>query len=257
MREKDAEKGEKVFLRWLLLLAGLFFLFNSCKKENRCDCLKSRGETVLESRSLADFSTLRVYDKIDVYFTQDTTLTAPVVQVKTGKNLVPNISTRVEGGELSIENRNKCNFVRGEHNDVTVYITAPYVKYFVQEGVGSIFGTNTVTQDSVDCTIKNSGDIRLAVNTRNVTGHMHGIGDLYLEGLANSFFTHTVGQGFINAEGFRVGYAFVVFKSNGLAHVNVTGQLDGMVASTGDLYYTGNPAVVNVEVTGKGKLIRY
>lgn len=240
-----------------MVLAGFFFLFNSCKKANRCDCFKSRGETVLERRSVSDFNTLRVFDEIDVYFTQDSTLASPVVEVKTGRNLVANIKTEVSRGVLTVENANKCNFVRGANNDVTVYVTAPYVKYFIQDGVGSIFGTNTVTQDSVDCNLRNSGDIHLSVKTRNVTGHMHGIGDLYLSGSANSFFSHTVGQGFIHAEGFAVGYAFLYYKSNGLAHVNVKGQLDGEVASTGDLYYTGNPSVVNVAVTGKGKLIKY
>lgn len=240
----------------LLVVAGFFFLFNSCKKQNLCDCFKPRGETVIETRSAANFNTLRAFDKIDVYFTQDTTLTAPIIQVKTGKHLLSNVATTVSDGELRIENNNKCNFVRGTHNDVTVYVTAPYVKFFIQEGVGNIFGTNTVIQDSVDCNIRNSGDIHLDVKTRCVVSHTHGIGDLYLSGMANSFFANIVGQGFINATGFTAGYGFIYYKSNGEAHVNISGQLDGEVASTGNLYYTGNPNV-NVKITGTGKLIKF
>lgn len=242
--------------RIVLLVAGFFFLFNSCRKENRCDCFKPRGETVIETRNVQDFSTIRVFDKIEVFYTQDTTLTAPIVQVKTGKNLVKNIKTEVSGGELKIENNNKCNFVRGANNEVAVYVTAPYVKYFVQEGVGHIFGTNTAVQDSVDCTLTNSGDIKLDVKTKNVTAHMHGIGDLYLSGVAGSFFANVVGQGFINARGFVAGYGFIFYKSNGEAYVNISGQLDGVIASTGNIYYTGTNNV-NVKVTGKGKLIKY
>lgn len=238
-------------------MAGFFLLFNSCKKQNRCDCFKPRGETVIETRSVSNFHTLHTYDKIDVYFTQDTTLTTPIVQVKTGKNLVANVTTRIVDGELRIENTNKCNFVRGAHNEVTVYVTAPFVNYFVQDGVGNIFGTNTVVQDTTHCFIYNSGDIHLSVKTKGVMSHTHGIGDLYLDGTSDAFFSNIVGQGFINAGDLSVGYCFIYFRSNGQAHVRVTGRLDCELASTGDIYYTGNPAVVNTKVTGKGSAIKY
>jgi hypothetical protein len=241
----------------ILFIAGFFFLFNSCKKQNMCDCFKPRGETVIETRTVSNFNTLRAYDKIDVYFTQDSTITSPVIKVVTGKHLVSSVITEVSEGELKIQNTNRCNFVRGSHNDVTVYVTAPYVKYFIQDGVGNIFGTNTVIQDSVDCNIRNSGDIHLDVKTRSVVGHMHGIGDLYVSGTANSFFTNTVGQGFIYAQNFKASYGFIYYKSNGEARVNITGQLDGEIASTGNLYYTSNPPLVNVKITGSGKLIKF
>lgn len=241
----------------LLVLAGFFFLFNSCKKENRCDCLKSRGAEVTETREVGNFNKLRVLDEIDVYYTHDTTLTKPVVQVSTGKNLVKNISVKVVGSELWIENNNKCNFVRGDNNQVTVYVSAPYVKYFQQSGVGSIFGTNTVTQDSVYCDIVNSGDIHLDVKVRGVMCHTHGIGDHYLSGTTNGFYSNIVGQGFMNAEGLVTAYCFMDFNSNGRAKVNVAGWLDAVIRSTGDLYYTGNPSVVNVASFGKGSAIKY
>jgi len=240
-----------------LIVAGFFFLFSSCKKANRCDCFKSRGENVIETRSVNNFTTLRVFDKIDVYFTHDTTIASPQVKVLTGKHLVANIRTEVKNGELQIENKNKCNFVRGDNNDVTVYVTAPYVKYFVQDGVGGIFGTNTVVQDTVDCDLRNSGDIHLDVKTRSVVSHMHGVGDLYVSGTANSFFSNTFGQGFINAADLVAGYSYIYFKSNGVGKVNVSGQLDAEIASTGNLYYNSSAPVVNVKVTGSGKLIKY
>ena len=66
-------------------------LFNSCKKQNDCDCFKPRGETVTDTRSVTAFTTLQTFDKIDVYYIQDTTSTACTVKVVTGKNLVSNV----------------------------------------------------------------------------------------------------------------------------------------------------------------------
>ncbi len=242
-----------------IYISFLFFfllLFNSCKKQNLCDCFKTRGDVTIESRSVSDFATIHVFDKIDVYFTQDTTVTTGTVKVVTGKNLLSNIITEVSGGVLQIKNENKCNFVRGSNNGVTVYVTAPRVKIFKQEGVGNMYCTNTVYGDTIHGYIINSGDLHLKVNTNRVVGHMHGAGDLYLEGVALDFYTHTIGQGFVHAQNMTTTYAFINDGTNGQIRVNVTGQLDAVIASTGNLYYSGNPAVINSTIKGTGKLIR-
>src|SRR5437879_832707 len=96
---------------FLLLLN--FVLVNSCKKQNMCDCFKSRGETIIEDRKVSDFTTIHIFDKIDVYFTQDTTVMTNTIKVVTGKHLMSNVTTEVSGGVLQIKNQNKCNFVRG------------------------------------------------------------------------------------------------------------------------------------------------
>jgi hypothetical protein len=240
----------------LLVLAGFFLLLNSCKRENLCDCFKPHGETILETRTVDVFNAIHAYDKIDVYFTQDTSLSAPIIQVKTGKHLMSNIKTEVSGNALVIENKNKCNFVRGVHNEVTVYVSAPYVKYFEQDGVGNIFGTNTVKQDTVYMNILNSGDIHLDVDVAAVKGHTHGIGDHYLKGKTDGFFMNVQGQGFVNALDLAAGYTYIYFNSNGEAHLQVLGQLDAEIPNTGNIYYKGGAPVVNAKITGSGKLFK-
>lgn len=221
-----------------------------------CDCFKTRGDITIESRSVSNFTTLHIYDKIDVYFTQDTTVTTSSIKVVTGKHLMSNVTTEVSGGELKIKNQNKCNFVRGSHNDITVYITAPNVNVFMQEGVGNLFCTNILKEDTVHGYLLNSGDLHLKVNSKCVVGHMHGVGDLYWEGNTQCFYTNAIGQGFVNAQNLVSNYVSFYSGSNGQAHLNVTGQLDATIASTGNIYYTGNPAVVNTTIKGSGKIIR-
>lgn len=220
-----------------------------------CDCFKTHGDTIIESRTVSDFSTIHVYDKIDVYFTQDTTVTACSIKVVTGKHLMYNVTTTVVDGELQIKNGNKCNFVRGSHNEITIYVTAPHVKTFKQEGVGNLFCTDIVYGDTIHGYLLNSGDLHLKVKTNRVVGHMHGAGDLYLEGTAQDFYTHTIGQGFVNAQNMTCNYAYINDGTNGQIHVNVAAQLDAVIASTGNIYYSGNPSVINTTVKSTGKLI--
>jgi len=237
------------------LFAFCVLLFNSCRKQNMCDCFKPRGETIIENRSVGNFTTLQVFDKIDVYYIQDTTVTTCSVKVVTGKHLMSSVTTEVSNGVLQITNLNKCNFVRGSHNDVTVYVTSPTVKTFIQDGVGNMYCTSTVNRDSIIVYLRNSGDIHLHVNTNHFADHMHGVGDLYVDGIASDFYSYSIGQGFIHAQDLSTSTTYMYYGSNGEARINVGSQLTAVLTTTGSIYYSGNPGVVQKSGTGSGKLI--
>jgi len=237
------------------LLISYLILFTSCKKQNDCDCIKSRGSAVSETRIVTTpFSTLQTFDKIEVYYLQDTTVTTCTVRVETGKNLMSNISTDVSNGALQIKNLNKCNFVRS-NNDVTVYVTAPHVYYFVQDGVGNIY-SNTIKQDSVSYNVNNSGDIHLDLNVHTVLGRLYGVGDVYLSGIGLYHLVNAKGECFINAQNLQTFYSYVVYGSTGEAHVNVSNQLDAEIDYTGNIYHTGSATNINRAGKGSGQLIK-
>jgi hypothetical protein len=191
-----------------------------------------------------------------VYYIQDTTATTCTAKVVTGKHLMSNISTEVSNGILQIKNNNKCNFVRGSHNEVIVYVTSPRIKYFIQDGVGNIYSANIIKQDTVDYNIRNSGDIHLSVNVKVIFGHMFGIGDCYLTGNSGNHLVNATGECFINAQDLQTSYCFIVYKSTGEAHLNVTGELDAVINYTGNIYYTGPVSVIHKTATGSGQLIK-
>ena len=221
-----------------------------------CDCLKSYGEIVTDVRTVSTFSVLDVYDKIDVYYTQDTTSSLYTITVVTGKHLLSNVSTEVSGGVLQIKNNNKCNFVRGSHNEVTVYIIAPYIENFIQDGVGTIYSANTMKQDSVNYNINNSGDIHLNVNVQSIKGSLYVVGDIYLTGNAQNHNVNASGECFVNAQTLQTSYSYVVYNSTGQANVNVTNELDATISYQGNIYYNGNPSVIHKSGTGSGELIK-
>jgi hypothetical protein len=239
------------------VLFSYLILLTSCKKQNDCDCIKSRGAPVNENRVITTpFSTLHTFDKIEVYYLQDTTVTTCTVKVSTGKNLLSNISTEVSNGELQIKNLNKCNFVRS-NNDVTVYVTAPHIFHFIQDGVGNIY-TNTIKEDSLSYNVNNSGDIHLNLNLLKgtVLGRLYGVGDVYLNGVAHYHLVNAVGECFINAQNLQTFYSYVVYKSTGEARVNVSNQLDAEMDYTGNLYYSGSATIINKTGKGSGQLIK-
>ncbi|MGZ3865438.1 MAG: GIN domain-containing protein [Bacteroidia bacterium] len=241
-------------LTYVLFVGGVL-LFGSCRKQNMCDCFKPRGETKIEIRQIKDFGTLQVFDKINVYYTQDTTITTPIVQVVTGKNLISSVTTEVVNGALEIRNLNKCNFARGSHNDITVYVTSPKAKTFYQEGVGNLYFTNNLVADTINLYIRNSGDVHMKVQSLYVASHMHGVGDVFVEGHTTESYFYSIGQGFIHAENLYADRAYILYGSNGIAKIRVSTDLNAVLTSTGNVYYTGNPPLVQKTIKGKGNLI--
>lgn len=244
--------------RIYIFIFTLFFLvvFYSCNDSGVWDPFKVRGATVSETRILSPFVILEVHDKIDVYYKQDTTLNSYSVEIVTGKNLLPNITTKISGGVLTIKNKNEFNFLRGNHNDVTVYVTTPFIGKIIQDGVGTIYCSNTIKQDTLSYQIKNSGDIHLNVNVKSIKGSVYGVGDIYLNGTAQNHQVYASGECFVNAENLVTGYSFVDYYSSGEAHIYVTGEMDAVNNYSGNIYYSGSPSVVHKSGTGSGELIK-
>lgn len=237
-----------LYLVFCLLIAG-------CKKENLCDCVKGSGSSTVEKRELRGFTTLKIEDKVDVYFYQ-TADSSYEVTVEAGKHLLKLIKTNVVNGELQIKNDNKCGFMRSYKKDkIIVHVKAPHLYYITSDATGNFYSATTITDSILEYDIKSSGNINLDVNCAKVLGHMHGAGDVTLTGFTSTHYVASTGQSFINAESMVAGYTYIYYNSSGKAKVNVTGQLDAEITGSGNVYYTGNPGTVSVKTFGKGQLL--
>ena len=107
-------------LKYLIII----IIISSCKKENALDCFKSNGTQKSETRFLTDFNRIRTYDKIEVTIVKGSEYK---IEISAGKHLLSNIITKITNGILSIQNKNKCNFVRGYKNKITAIVTLPYL----------------------------------------------------------------------------------------------------------------------------------
>lgn len=225
----------------------------SCRKENMCDCIKRTGDIVTETRELPAFDRILLEDNVNVYITQDS---IQKVTVEAGDNLVDMIETEVVNGEIRITNKNRCNWARSYKPQIYVHLHMPEIKWIVSDGVGFIKSTNTITTPVFDYRLISLGDIHLKVNSSSVRGHMHGAGDVYLEGRAEHHACHIVGNGFINAGDLETGYTWIYTNTSGNIYVKVTGLLQVTLDGAGDIIYTGEPNTIDKLIRGTGKLIK-
>jgi hypothetical protein len=240
-------------VKYFITYAFITLLFIACKKENALDCFKSNGQEISEARSVGDFSEIHVFDKIDVTIFKGSDYK---VEVVCGKNIVKNISVKVIGGILNINNNNTCNFVRGYKRRVVVNVTVPYLSRIENLGVGTIRFDKNFSQDTLFIRTKSSGDIHLNGTYHTIKTTANSNGDIYLSGSCNSLYVYTQGANFLYAKNLQVtNYMFVETLSIGDCYVTAPngGVFEYNIWRSGNIYYTGNPATVNNFSDGSGK----
>lgn len=243
--------------RCFYILAVVAMCLAACKKDSALDCFKRSGATQTEVRYMEPFTVVNVADKMDVEIRQGPDYK---VEVTAGEHLLKSISTTVSGHTLNITNNNTCNFVRGYKKTIHISVVLPVLTYVRNEGVGTVY-VNDLQQDTLVARTESSGDIHIGGTFKQIRTSAHGNGDMYINGGTNSFFIYTKGTNYVHAENLAVrDYLFVQTLTLGDCYINCQNlqELAYNIGSTGNIYYTGNPTVVNDVSDGlaKGKAIR-
>lgn len=241
----------------VLVICFFFFLFSSCRKENRFDCFKGNGKEVTETRRLTPFMDVEVFDKIDLFVKPGTD---HKVEIEAGEKLISNIKTEVKGNLLIIDNINTCNFVRGYKRRIKITVTMPYLRYLRNSGVGPAI-IEDFNQDTLVVRAESSGDITIRGTFKEIRTSSHGNGDMYVHGRSNTFYIYSNGTNFVHAENLKV-RDFTFVHSQTLGDCIVNGDSLNVFAcnieSQGNVYLHGTPRrVVDYSEEGvKGRLIR-
>ncbi len=188
------------------------------------------GIIVSETRALPDFHGVDVsIGEFDIEITQTGTQS---VRIETDDNIIDEIWTYVSGGVLIIETQ--ANYDT-DHN-VRIFIDMIDVRSLRVTGVGSLSASGLST----------SGDLTVAKT---------GVGGMTLSGVADTYHATTTGVGGIDAGALRTRTASIHLGGTGDCRITVTEVLNGTISGQGNIYYAGNPPVVNATVTGYGALI--
>jgi len=218
------------------------------------DCFKSTGSIVSEDRTVTgSFNTININDNVNLVYTDDSI--TPGISVKAGNNLLSEITTEVQGNQLILHNNNKCNWVRKFGIPINIYVHAHPIIKIIQNGSGNISGTNTITEDSFNYESWGAGECNLSINVNNLYCSLNlDAGDATFVGHANAAFLYSAGNGFFYNSGLTTGFTSILTYSTGDSYVNSNGTLWAKIFDEGNVYYKGNPIIVDT-ITGKGQLI--
>ncbi|RMF03849.1 MAG: DUF2807 domain-containing protein [Bacteroidetes bacterium] len=139
-------------------------------------------------------------------------------------------------------------------DDLTFFITTPYLDGITLTGSGHISSTNTLLTNDLEIRSTGSGEIDLALEADDVEVDMTGSGDIYLEGTADELDLHITGSG--DFEGFNLACNRVDVRVTGSGDAEVTAndELRVRITGSGDVSYRGRPTI-EVSISGSGDLI--
>ncbi len=227
--------------------------FLSCNKESAPDCFQTAGEYTTVARPLDEFSSIELNDylQIELYDT-----TSYFVEITAPKNLIPDIETSVKSGQLKIDNKNTCNFVRSFKNKITVRIYAPEFSDIQNKGTGNITGINTIECSYFKLENRHAaGVVKVNLHTDSTLIATHtGVSDCYLTGISTQTSLFNQGLGLIDARNLISEFSFVNNSSINDVFVNSNAYLYSAIYFSGNIYYTGNPNHIDRDVRGSGKI---
>jgi hypothetical protein len=223
----------------------------SCSRDG---CPLSAGNTISENRDLPSFQEIVLYDKIDVIITPDSLQN---VRVTAGKNLLSGISTSVTGGTLTIQDNNPCKLLRTDASSAQVFISTAQLQKISYSGAGYVRSTDTIRAPvfTIDC-YDGSGSINLTmiadsvstiIRTRNT--------DITLSGHGYYAYLYCAEEGDINLLQYKARAVSVVSKTLRDIEIHVTDSLYANVLYKGNVYYQGNPSLIQSTISNAGKLI--
>lgn len=237
----------------IYILISLFSV--SCEKGHRSDCFKSQGPYAVETRyPTAPFNTIEVRDKINLFLFQDS---LNYISLEGGENLLAGIETVVENSVLIISDKNKCNWVRSLNYSTNVYIHYTNIFKLIANNSGDNHFLTTHNGDSLKIEYwEGSGTTYADINVNNSLLAVHaGSGNIVAKGYSGVSVVYNSGCGPIDAGELLSNTTFMRSRSNHNVIVNVKDWLIAEIDWTGDVYYKGNPAQMDIYERNTGKLI--
>lgn len=239
----------------IYFFVSLIFLLLNCKKPEDRTCFKPIGEEASILKDISNFNFVEVKDYVDVYFIPDT---IEFAEIEGGKNLLNHIVVEQQENKIFISNNNKCDWVRKYTNPVKIKIHYKNFTTLEYQSSGNVYFTDTLITSKFTINQRGgSGTCNLLLNTDSCFLNIHtGPGDFNVSGITNNCIIFCNGNGFIDASRLFAYYSFVNSKGTGDTKINTVLHLDAIIGYVGNIYYFGNPPIVNMELKGKGQLIK-
>jgi len=238
-------------------IAVCMFFLAACAKEERGDCFVSAGALTTELRSVGDFHSIVLDDRIDLVLTQDS-LAESSITVEAGRNLLGRVHTEVRNGELRITSNLKCNWVRNLKERTVVHATFRQLERITYRSVGNITATTPIHGRTFRLEQWDGhGTVRLEVHVDTCWIGLHtGVGDAVVSGTVQQLSLYTLNFAHIDASSFTASEVLLNNSGSGDIRCRATEALYVQVRNTGDVYYSGEPAMLEAQLTGSGRLIK-
>ena len=173
------------------------------------------------------------------------------VEVTAESNLLPYISTNVDGSTLKI--RTTGIHLLRQNEPIEIFITTPALNGLALSGSG-IIKTGSFISDDFRITLSGSGDIDTQISAETLKANVSGSGNIFIEGDVLDSELVISGSGKIKSYDLEQNICKAVISGSGDMYVNVSEAIDARISGSGRVNYINYP-VVHTSISGSGKVV--
>lgn len=240
-------------MRNSLVLLLVSFLVFSCKKPENRTCFKLLGSETTKEIPLASFDRLDLREHVKYVLIQDS---LDKVVLNGGKNLLNLIEVKSESGLLTIENKNRCGFLRNAKKVVVAEIHFTRLVNIRFIGTEPLTNQGTIQTDYFTFYSRDgAGDVTLDLNALEINAEAnHGWCNFTLTGTTQKARICAKSNSYCDVTGLTVTDSlYVASETVGDIKVNANNLvIYGYITQSGNILYKGTPLGVDVLLNGTG-----
>lgn len=211
------------------------------------------GVVQMETRNTGAFESISIeYPGADITIRQGDKET---VEIEADDNLLPQLSTEVISGRLTIKNvETEWKAMVNPSQPVEISITVRELKEIVLSALVGDLEVNGLQSDALKLVLSGGAQITLnGIQVELLDSILSGAGDIQASGTADQIKLILSGLGNFNAADLKSNNATIELSGMGNATVQVEKKLVATIAGAGSIEYLGNPQVEQ-NITGAGSV---
>jgi hypothetical protein len=220
----------------LLFITSCYFAFNNL------------GPIVDEERNVGEFSKLKVSTGIDVKLSQGN---RHMVIIKANEDIIDDVETEVVNGTLKVYVDR--SWFRGG-GSIDAEITFVELNSIDVSAGSDVESEGLLTFNEVEIEASSGSDLKLNMEASSVNLRISSGSDANLKGSARNFKAKASSGSDIHAYDFEVENAMLECSSGSDVKAHVTETLSVKASSGSDIYYRGDPKLMDVSTSGGSDL---
>ena len=207
-------------------------------------CIEGKGNIITVELEVEDFNSINAIGVFDIFVSQGAT---QKVEVKGQENIIDYLETNVSGDIWDIKLDDDHCYT---DYDLTLYIQVPDIEEITVTGVANVYIEDFTNQQSLELNITGSGDVEINdfLGCETMEVKISGSGDIDCKGEFDNLSQLDIeisGSGDFDGFNAITDYCDIRISGSGNCEVFVVKELDVNISGTGNIYYKGNPVIIN------------
>lgn len=236
-------------MKTLISLLTLLIIGTNLNAQVFTKKITGNGKIISENRNVSDYEKIGIAGSFDVKLVKGK---EGAISITADENLMEYIEADVENGHLKIHPKKGYQLKSTKKIEITV--SFEMIDALSLAGSGNVRSADVLNASDLNLNLAGSGEINLPVSTKNLTSHIAGSGNIKLSGNADVFRCEIAGSGNLEADDLKATISHINIAGSGNVKIHAVSEIHAKIVGSGDVIYTGNPAIEKSKSVGSGSI---